>query len=84
LATICGYTYPQIDQMEMPQVEELFTYWQSHPPLHVLAAHYLGFEPPKSAEEQLAAGAMGPEDFMRFAAMTGGKIAGMTSGTPPR
>jgi hypothetical protein len=39
---VCGWTYPQIDALTLPQLRELFTYWAAHPPLHELAAAYLG------------------------------------------
>ena len=58
LATACGYSYPLIDAMTLPQVEELFAYWAAHPPLHLIAAAYLGIKPkpprPASMAEILA------------------------------
>ena len=42
LATACGYTYPVIDAMTLLDVEELTSYWAEHPPVHILAAAYLG------------------------------------------
>ena len=49
--------------MTLPQVGELFDYWSSHPPVHELVAMYLGYERPKTAEEQWAAGALNPAEF---------------------
>ncbi len=42
LATVCGYSYPIIDEMTLFQIEELTSYWAQHPPLHLLVAAYLG------------------------------------------
>lgn len=63
--------------MTLPQVEELLDYWQDHPPVHVLVAAYLGFEPPKTVEQQWAEGAMSPADFLAHFQATGGRIEGM-------
>jgi hypothetical protein len=45
MQTVCGYTPAQIREMEIDDVERLGRYWKRHPPLHELAASYLGFEP---------------------------------------
>ena len=42
LATICGYSFTQIDALTMEDFELLCDYWRDHPPLHFLAAAYLG------------------------------------------
>lgn len=63
--------------MTLPEVEELFDYWREHPPTHILVAGYLGYEPPKSVEQQQAEGAMGPADFARHFQATGGKVEGV-------
>lgn len=36
LATACGYTYPQIDEMTLLQYYELCEYWADNPPAHIL------------------------------------------------
>ena len=76
LATVCGYTPSQIDAMTLPQVDELFGYWAKHPPVHLLVAAYLGWEAPKTLEQQWAEGAMGPADFLDHYRRTGGKLQG--------
>ena len=36
--------------MTLPQVYELMTYWETWPPVHVLAARFLGYRPkPRTA-----------------------------------
>jgi hypothetical protein len=47
-----------------------------HPPLHELFASYIGYEPPKTIEEQWREGAMAPDDFLRWANATGGQKLG--------
>ncbi|HWK45130.1 MAG TPA: hypothetical protein VNT30_10430 [Stellaceae bacterium] len=42
MATACGYTPDQIDQMTLPRFAGLTRYWNRHPPTHVLVAAYLG------------------------------------------
>ena len=63
--------------MTMPEVEDLFSYWQKQPPVHVLVAAYLGYEAPKTIEEQRAEGAMDPMEFMEFFKRTQGRVADM-------
>ena len=42
IATAAGYSYPAIDDMELPDAIELFNYWSEHPPVHLMVAAYLG------------------------------------------
>jgi hypothetical protein len=44
LATACGYSFDQIDAMTMDQFTLLCDYWRDRPPLHMLAAAYLGIK----------------------------------------
>lgn len=34
-----------MDDLTLPEVEELLTYWADHPPTHILVAAYLGIKP---------------------------------------
>jgi hypothetical protein len=43
--------------MTLPQAFELFDYWRQSPPTHELMAAHVGYEPPKTTEQQIAAGA---------------------------
>ena len=47
LATVCGYSFDLIDAMTMAEFELLCDYWRDHPPLHLLAAGYLGIKKPR-------------------------------------
>jgi len=60
--------------MSLPQVLEQFDYWESQPPVHELVAAYLGYERPKTVEQQWAEGAMGPAEFAAHFKQTGGKL----------
>jgi hypothetical protein len=50
LATACGYTYPQIDEMTMLQVYELMDYWSEYPPTHLLLRMVYKYERKKPEE----------------------------------
>jgi hypothetical protein len=41
IATTTGWTFSQIDQLTLWDVNDLFDYWQDNPPTHVLVAAYL-------------------------------------------
>jgi hypothetical protein len=41
IATATGWTFAEIDQLTLWEVNELFDYWQDHPPTHVLVGAYL-------------------------------------------
>lgn len=50
--TVTGRPWDELlDTLTWPRIEKLYAYWRRHPPLHVLAAAYIGYTPPKSAEE---------------------------------
>lgn len=59
--------------MTLPQVYELFQYWTRNPPVHELAAAYLGWKAPEESE---AAKPMGPEEFAAWVKRTAGKEFG--------
>jgi hypothetical protein len=63
--------------MTLPQVEELCAYWRLHPPVHVLVAAFIGYEAPKTAEQEWAEGALSPADFLEHFRRTGGKVEGV-------
>lgn len=45
IATATGWTWDTIDNLSLPQVEELYAYWAKHPPTHILVAAYMGIKP---------------------------------------
>jgi hypothetical protein len=49
--TALAKTPREIGELTLPELDELLAYWRDHPPLHVLAAAYLGVKPqPKIAD----------------------------------
>lgn len=69
-----GWSYADIDAITLPEAYELFDYWLDYPPVNELMAMQAGWERPKTMEQNLAAGAMGPEDFLHHFKQTGGKL----------
>lgn len=63
--------------MTLPQVHELFNYWRDYPPLHEMVKAYLGIKKPLSMKEEIAQGAMSPEEFADWFKRTGGKLEGV-------
>ena len=56
LASICGYTYPEIDAMTLPQYVELCGYWARKPPVQAMVQAFLKIEtkagsPPKAEDK---------------------------------
>ena len=43
-----GWTLGEIDRMTLPRWQEIERYYRQHPPLHILAAGYLGYEAEES------------------------------------
>ncbi len=41
--TTLGWTWQDVDEMTLPQVDVLLAYWERWPPLHQLVASYFGF-----------------------------------------
>ncbi len=37
IATACGYDWPRIDEMTLPQYRELAAYWRKFPPIHLFS-----------------------------------------------
>lgn len=35
-----------MDELTLPRLEALYSYWRHHPPLHVLVAAYMGVKAP--------------------------------------
>ena len=52
LATACGYSPAQIDEMDWSEWQMLSAYWADHPPPHLLIAGYFGIKPKKRAEPE--------------------------------
>lgn len=62
--------------MTLPQVYELFAYWQDYPPVHEMVAAYFGIKPKSTtpnSQPQMSE-VMGPEDIVRLLELNGGKI----------
>ena len=58
--------------MTLPEVLDLFDYWQQHPPAHEMIAAYLGYKPPAKAGKSPKKSA---QDFAEFyAEMSGGSL----------
>lgn len=45
LASAFGWTFKVIDEMTMPEVNEIYEEWKSSPPLHRAVLSYMGFKP---------------------------------------
>jgi hypothetical protein len=66
LATELGWTYSDIDDLSLNDVDELMEYWKESPPVPMLVRAYMGFgkkEKPKKADKKSLA---------EFAKMLGG------------
>lgn len=66
--------------MTFPQVEELFTYWKSYPPVHEIALAFVkpGDGHPSHGEKENRTAAMTtPEEFEEFIKRTGGRLDGV-------
>jgi len=44
VAASTGWTLPEVGALTIPELEDMERYWRRYPPLHVLAAGWLGFE----------------------------------------
>ena len=69
-----GWTYEEIDKRTLHEADDIFEFWRGTPPLNELAAAYVGWEKPKTAEDHIAAGAMDAEAFIQHFKETGGKV----------
>lgn len=38
--------------MDLPRVQALNAYWQRYPPMHILVAHYVGYQAPEQIEPE--------------------------------
>ena len=46
-----GMTWDQVqDQLDLPSLGALTSYWEGSPPLHVMVASYFGIEPKKKTD----------------------------------
>ena len=41
-----------MDELTVPQLEDLMGYWKEHPPLHLMVQSFLGYEGKVGAVEQ--------------------------------
>jgi hypothetical protein len=69
-----GWDFDQIDRLTLPLYYELADFWTEWPPVNELLAMVHGYEKPLTMEEKIAAGAMGPLEFLEHAKRTGGKL----------
>ncbi len=54
---MCGFPPKVVDEMTLDDYRRYARYWESHPPLHLLAAAYLGVKPkpaPAQASDDIA------------------------------
>ena len=49
MVTATGWTFEQVDEMTLTQLNDLLEYWTDSPPLHVMVAAYFGLKPNASA-----------------------------------
>lgn len=57
VAASTGWTWDYIaEHVDLPRLAALNTYWDNHPPVHVMVAAYLGIKP-------ATASASGEQDF---------------------
>lgn len=74
MATSTGWTFAEIDQLTLWDVNELMEYWADHPPAHViLAARYLK-QGPKRRKAKVSDAAEDIHEFKSALGFTG--IAG--------
>jgi hypothetical protein len=52
--TSCGFPPREIDEMTWRDVEDLTDYWRAHPPVHLLVAGYMGYQPPSTTPDDPA------------------------------
>lgn len=80
MATGCGYSYAQIDEMTLDDYDEICEYWIQHPPAHLLIAGYIGYKaPPRipkdaTSKEPVTADSRETELAAFFNAMTGSRM----------
>lgn len=41
-----------LDQLDLPMLDGFTKYWKSYPPLHVMVAAYMGFQPKKDDDSK--------------------------------
>ncbi|EOF9914138.1 hypothetical protein ACGLR3_002096, partial [Neisseria gonorrhoeae] len=68
IAHVCastGWTWDYVaDNLDLPRIKHLNEYWREHPPVHILAASYMGVKPSSGsvqseADEAEAVGMLG-------------------------
>lgn len=81
---MCGYTYPEIDEMTLPQVYELMGYWTRQPPLHILFADWVGLKRPSQRPAQPPASKDKRESFKDFMRSLGVNLDALPGGNDGR
>ena len=61
--------------MHLDEVQELFDYWKTYPPVRNLVAAAIGFKPSETKSDP--AKYVTADDLRRMMQMTGGKVPGM-------
>lgn len=51
VVTATGWRWSEVDEMTLDQVDSLYAYWRSSPPVHELVAAYMGIKPEAEASE---------------------------------
>ena len=75
IATATGWTFIEIDQLTLWEVTELFSYWQNHPPTHILVGAYLsGGKKLSSTKRRQTAGHPKFDELTHAVALAGGTL----------
>ena len=77
IATATGWTLHEIDQLTLWEANELFTYWQDYPPVHVLVSAYLLSGSRKSGRQITKAAGHSLEAIRDAVQLAGGGFKGL-------
>ena len=61
IATVTGWTFKIIDELDLNEISELYKYWNINPPQHLLMKAYIGY---KSKDEK--SNNENTEEFAKF------------------
>lgn len=56
------------DELDIPRLAAMNEHWRKHPPVHIMVAAYLGYEPKAQKRESVNS----PEEIEKLIAMMGG------------
>jgi hypothetical protein len=73
LVTSTGWSFPQVDALPLPEVWELFEYWNGWPPAHVLLRGFTGYTGLKAGASEKGASEkeLGAAEVSELSAMLG-------------